>query len=113
MMRSLNAPAVSKKLLRPILQRAVMHHMILIFNRYQPTAEGAYGGFLPTVSEWTKMNFSGPGTYIWFKTTGDGYVSASGCFSSGDPQWINNILTWAHRYRGNQVFLRLRNRHRL
>jgi hypothetical protein len=61
---------------------------------YLPNAAGAYGGFLPTVTEWTQMNFSGPGKYIWFKTTGNGLVSASGCFTSGDTQWLKKILTW-------------------
>ncbi len=61
---------------------------------YLPNKDGAYGGFLPTVTDWTQMNFSGPGKYIWFKTTGSGLVSATGCLSGGDPQWMKNVLTW-------------------
>ena len=73
--------------------------MITIGNwRYPATDEGAYGGYLPTLTSWTKMHFSGPDTYIWIKTTGDGSVSADGCFNS--TPFFNKIkdteivLTW-------------------
>lgn len=69
--------------------------MITIGNwRYIADKEGGYGGYLPTVTEWTKMHFSGPDKYIWFKTTGAGFVSADGCFSSGAPTYISKVLTW-------------------
>ena len=41
--------------------------------------KGGYGGFLPTLTEWTKMTFEGPGKYIWIKTTGDGFIAADNC----------------------------------
>ena len=61
--------------------------------RYLPTEAGAYGGFLPTVNDWTKMHFSGPNTYIWFKTTENGFVYAEGCFNN-TPTFINKVLIW-------------------
>lgn len=68
--------------------------------RYLPTPEGAYGGYLPTVNDWTKMYFSGPDTYIWFKTTDAGYVYAEGCFNS-TPTFINKVLTWGANVKWN------------
>lgn len=69
--------------------------------KYKPNDQGAYGGYLPTVTEWTKMIFSGPGTYIWFKCTGDGCVFGQGCFNDPNaPTWLVNpatghhVLTW-------------------
>ncbi|MBL4709441.1 MAG: hypothetical protein JKY48_13470 [Flavobacteriales bacterium] len=55
---------------------------------------GGYGGYLPTLTEWTKMEFAGPGKYIWIKTTGAGLVSADKCFNTGAPTYINKVLTW-------------------
>lgn len=69
--------------------------MITIGNwRYIANEDGAYGGFLPTLTEWTKMTFEGPGKHIWIKTTGDGFVSADGCFNTGAPSYNKKVLTW-------------------
>lgn len=62
--------------------------------RYIADENGAYGGFLPTLTEWTKMNFEGPGKYIWIKTTGTGFVSADNCFNTGTPAYHKKVLTW-------------------
>ena len=62
--------------------------------RYIANKDGAYGGFLPALTEWTKMTFEGPGKYIWIKTTGDGLISADNCFNTGTPTYNNKILTW-------------------
>jgi len=62
--------------------------------RYIANEKGAYGGFLPTLTEWTKMNFEGPGKYIWIKTTGDGFISADNCFNTGTPTYNKKVLTW-------------------
>ena len=61
--------------------------------RYPTTPKGAYGGILPTVSEWTKMEFTGPGKHIWFKTTGTGEIHGKECFKS-EPSWVKKKLTW-------------------
>lgn len=62
--------------------------------RYIANKDGAYGGFLPALTEWTKMTFEGPGKHIWIKTTGDGFVSADGCFNTGTPTYNSKVLTW-------------------
>lgn len=59
--------------------------------RYLPNADGAYGGFLPTLSEWTKMYFSGPDKYIWFKTTGAGSLVGSDCFDCNGQPYAGTI----------------------
>jgi len=71
--------------------------------RYTADEGGAYGGFLPELTEWTKMHFEGPGKYIWIKTTGEGEVSATGCFDSV-PTYLNKVLTWgAIRNRAGRI----------
>ncbi|WP_298882724.1 beta-1,3-glucanase family protein [uncultured Polaribacter sp.] len=63
--------------------------------RYPADSLGAYGGFLPTLTEWTKMNFEGPNKYIWIKTTGNGFISADNCFNTGAPTYSDKkVLTW-------------------
>lgn len=65
--------------------------------RYLANDSGAYGGFLPTRPEWTRMYFSGAGhnKYIWYRTVGDGQVEAKGCFTGGAPAWNSQkVLTW-------------------
>ena len=62
--------------------------------RYKANKDGAYGGFLPELTEWTKMIFEGPEKYIWIKTTGDGFISADNCFNTGTPTYTNKVLTW-------------------
>ena len=61
--------------------------------RYPPNPEGAYGGYLPTLDAWIKMEFQDIGKHIWIKTSGDGADTAAGCFNS-DPVWIDQTLTW-------------------
>lgn len=63
--------------------------------RYPADENGAYGGFLPTLTQWTKMNFEGPDKFIWIKTTGDGFISADNCFNTGTPTYNNKkVLIW-------------------
>jgi len=62
--------------------------------RYIANNKGAYGGFLPTLTEWTKMTFEGPGKHIWIKTTGDGFIAADNCFNTGTPAYTDKVLTW-------------------
>lgn len=63
--------------------------------RYPADKNGAYGGFLPTLTEWTKMNFEGPNKFIWIKTTGDGFISADNCFNTGTPAYNDKkVLIW-------------------
>ena len=63
--------------------------------RYPADENGSYGGFLPTLTDWTKMYFEGPGKYIWIKTTDSGFVSADGCFNTGAPTFNDKkVLTW-------------------
>ena len=61
--------------------------------RYLPNPTGGYGGYLPDLSDWTKMHFSGPDKYIWIKTTGSGSVEVGGGFNPA-PTYINKVLTW-------------------
>ena len=48
---------------------------------YPPNASGAYGGFLPDLTDWTKMSFSGAGTdkYVWIK---NGAIDTGNCLAS-------------------------------
>lgn len=66
--------------------------------RYLPNSAGAYGGFLPTLEDWTQMRFSKTGNFIWIKTTGDGFVSADNCFLSKNnpvtPVWGDKVLNF-------------------
>jgi len=62
--------------------------------RYIANNKGGYGGFLPTLTEWTKMTFEGPDKHIWIKTTVDGFISADNCFNTGTPTYNNKVLTW-------------------
>ena len=64
--------------------------------RYLPNSAGAYGGFLPDLPNWTKMEFSGLGAnkYIWVKNN----QVAEG---SGSTQCLtqacvinNKVLVW-------------------
>jgi len=59
---------------------------------YLPDAQGAYSGFLPTLSEWTRMHFSGPDKYIWFKTTGAGFLAGVDCFNCGGSPFAGPIV---------------------
>lgn len=56
---------------------------------YEPDDKGAYGGFLPYLPEWTKMEFTGSGdaqnSYIWIK---NGDVVEGNCLT-GHHIWIN------------------------
>ncbi len=63
--------------------------------KYMADTGGAYGGFLPTLNEWTKMYFHGAGTdkYIWIKTDGTGQVEAGSCFNPA-PTWVKGTLSW-------------------
>jgi len=58
---------------------------------YLPTDQGAYGGFLPTLNEWTQMYFTGPNQYIWFKTTGNGFITGGDCFDCGGTPYTGTI----------------------
>lgn len=58
---------------------------------YLPTEQGAYGGFLPTLAEWTPMHFSGPDRHIWFRTTGPGYLSGTDCFDCNGQPYTGDI----------------------
>ncbi|ARV15890.1 beta-1,3-glucanase family protein [Polaribacter sp. SA4-12] len=70
--------------------------------RYPADDSGAYGGFLPTLSEWTKMNFEGPDKFIWIKTTGNGFVVADNCFNTGAPTYnSDNVLIWGSEVKWN------------
>lgn len=61
---------------------------------YDANPEGAYGGFLPYLTEWTKMEFPdlGPDHYIWIK---NGDVDAGTCLGAA-PVWVQNhtVLEW-------------------
>ena len=64
--------------------------------RYLPDSTGAYGGFLPDLPNWTKMEFSGLGTdkYIWVKNNNvaEG-TGATQCLTQACV--INNdVLVW-------------------
>lgn len=67
---------------------------------YLPTEQGAYGGFLPTLSEWTQMYFTGPEQYIWFKTSDGGAIVGSDCFDcngipyTGQISFVNDLLSF-------------------
>lgn len=53
--------------------------------RYVPTSAGAYGGFLPTLDDWTQMFFGQKDRFIWIRTTGDKKdVETGGCLVFGD-----------------------------
>lgn len=64
--------------------------------RYLPNSTGAYGGFLPDLPNWTKMEFSGLGTnkYIWIKNNQvEEGTGANQCLTQACV--INNkILVW-------------------
>jgi hypothetical protein len=66
--------------------------------RYPPNSAGGYGGFLPTLEDWTQMRFSKTGNFIWIKTNGEGFVSGTNCFlSNGNPitpNWGDNVLSF-------------------
>ncbi len=61
---------------------------------YQPNNAGAYGGFLPYLPDWTKMEFPdlGPDHYIWIK---NGAVDAGDCLGPA-PIWQQDhtVLVW-------------------
>ena len=61
--------------------------------RYLPNEAGAYGGFLPTVNDWIKMEFEGAGRHIWINPA-ERSDNGKGCFSPVDPFWDNKKLTW-------------------
>lgn len=61
---------------------------------YEANSVGAYGGFLPDLEDWTKMEFPdlGPDHYIWIK---NGDVVTGGCLGA-DPVWQDDgkTLIW-------------------
>lgn len=61
---------------------------------YEANDDGAYGGYLPYLPEWTRMHFTGLGSdhYIWIK---NGAVEAGNCLSAA-PSWNSNqtYLSW-------------------
>jgi len=65
---------------------------------YLPNAQGAYGGFLPTLSEWTQMHFSGPNEHIWFKTAGGGFLAGTDCFNCDGSPFTGQIAFDAGKY---------------
>ncbi len=72
--------------------------------RYVPTDKGAYGGFLPTLNDWTKMEFTGTqDAFIWIKTPDQGLsaaaapdVEATGCFQqkNANGDFVDITLKW-------------------
>ena len=72
--------------------------------RYVANDDGAYGGFFPTLEDWTKMEFTGTqDAFIWVKTPdqslsnpGTRGVEATGCFEqkNGAGDFVNFTPTW-------------------
>ncbi|MEO0337680.1 MAG: hypothetical protein AAF242_00560 [Bacteroidota bacterium] len=72
--------------------------------RYVATADGAYGGFFPTLADWTKMEFTGTqDAFIWVKTPDQSLpnpdtrdVEATGCFEqkNGSGDFVDFTPTW-------------------
>lgn len=53
--------------------------------RYVPNPAGAYGGFLPTLEDWTQMFFGQKDHFIWIRTTGGKKdIETGGCLVFGD-----------------------------
>jgi hypothetical protein len=64
--------------------------------RYVPNNVGGYGGFLPDLPQWTKMEFSGLGSdkYIWIMN--NGVYEGNGTTQCLNQAAViaNNIITW-------------------
>ncbi|PIQ47287.1 MAG: hypothetical protein COW03_15970 [Cytophagales bacterium CG12_big_fil_rev_8_21_14_0_65_40_12] len=64
--------------------------------RYTPNSVGGYGGFLPDLPQWTKMEFTGLGSdkYIWIMNNGV-YEGNGATQCLNQPATIaNNVVTW-------------------